>query len=127
MMYSIVRAVGIIALVLISTVIFISQKTLLNFPYNQIHVIFIILTFLLFFAPLSASMWYSVIVAFILELYALTPFGVLTFALVASAIIGHMVFQRFLTNFSFISLATTLLIILVSNRVILLFLSVLVS
>lgn len=125
MIARVVKVIAIVTLVILSVGLFISVRSLLTFPFSLINVVFIAITFLLFLTQPSYTLWYSFAVGFILELYALTPFGVLLVSLLTSVMLGSYAYQRLFTNVSFLSLVALLCVIIFAHRVVLLALTAL--
>lgn len=122
MFYKFLKVVFLIFLIVLATVFYITLTTLAPFPLNQANIILLIITFLILFARLPLILWFTFLVSFILEFYSLFPFGSTMFSLLFATIIAFFVFQRFLTNFSFLSMLVVLFTLLLFNKIIFLFL-----
>lgn len=64
----------------------------------MLQLAFLILLFLLLTLRLSTVLWTGLILGLAMELYTVTPFGLLTSALLLSLILIHWLFAYFFTN-----------------------------
>lgn len=78
-------------------------NALLPSTWRSINMVILLTTLMIMMRGDSSAVWFSFVCNFILELYSVTPFGILLFSGTASALLSLSMFRSLFTNRSWYS------------------------
>lgn len=70
----------------------------LPYPWSKVNILFAVLLLILAFRPQGAVVWMSFLAHFFLELYAITPFGILLLSGTLSMLFTYWAYQYIFSN-----------------------------
>jgi len=94
-------ALGTLFIILVSA-LHIATVTIFPYPFNTVNITIIALVFLLLTGRTKLSIIITIIMGVVVELYAVTPFGALLAALLASLMVGIFMASHIITTLSFL-------------------------
>lgn len=104
-------------LVIIATsIIHLSISYIVPFPYNKANFIFAVLIMLLLLRRTGMVVWLAFALHFLLELYAVTPFGVQLFSGTVTMLLLYWIAEKFFTNASSLVVAAMSIVAIVLYR-----------
>ncbi len=93
-----------------------ATNAVLPAPWNQVNMVFVFLIFFLLFEESGTVVWIAFSVHFFIELYAVSPFGILLFSGTISTLLSFWLYQYFFTNQSWYTAAALSLLAIVIYR-----------
>lgn len=81
--------------------IFIAHVLILNilpFPFNHLNIILIIFLWLIIYSGSERILWLALPLAFLLELFVSSPFGLTSVALIFTLMVMHWILRNIFTN-----------------------------
>ncbi|MEK7481599.1 MAG: hypothetical protein AAB633_02575 [Patescibacteria group bacterium] len=115
-MKALFRAIAIIAAIIGTSTLHIAWVTIFPYPLNLINIATIALVYLLLTRRVTAAIATAFSVGVIIELYAITPFGLLLGAFIVALLAGTFFAMRVLTTNSFWGSVALCLVMVVVNR-----------
>lgn len=116
-MKPLLRIIFAIVAIIATSTLHIAWITVFPYPLNAINIVTIALVYLLLMRRVPAAIATAFAVGITIELYAVTPFGLLSGALMAALLISAFFASRILTTNSFWGSVALCLFMVVVNRV----------
>lgn len=105
-----------ILLLLVAVSLHMGASYILPYPWSKVNILFIILLLLLAFRAVGSVVWMSFLAHFFLELYAVTPFGVLLLSGTVSMLLTYWAYQYLFSNRSWYAMVAMSMFTLVVYR-----------
>jgi len=94
---------GVIVFMLLTVLLYLAVSYLFPYPYSKMNILFIVLLLVLVWRQSGYVVWMSFFLHFLIELYTLTPFGVVLFSSTISILGAYWLSENVLTNRSWLS------------------------
>lgn len=115
-MKPLLRTIFALAIIVVITTLHIAWIMIFPYPFNTLNVIIIALVYLLLMHRIAVAIAMAFIAGITIELYAVTPFGLLLGALLLALLVSAFFASRVLTTNSFWGSVTLCLFMVVINR-----------
>lgn len=97
-MKRLIALVAYVILLLVAVSVSMGAAYVLPYPWSKVNMLFIVLLLILAFRPQGTVVWMSFLAHFFLELYAITPFGVLLLSGTLSMLFTYWAYQYLFSN-----------------------------
>ncbi len=109
-------AISILGLIGIS-IIHISAAFILPYPWSKINILFVFFIILLLWRHSGLIIWLVFFTHLFIELFAISPFGIMLFSSTIAFLLGYWLYQFFFTNRSWYAAVALSSFIIISYRI----------
>lgn len=97
-MKTLLKTIGLFVVLLVIVSLSLSVSFVLPYPWSKVNILYTTLLLFLAFRAQGSVVWMSFIAHLFLELYAVTPFGVILFSGTLSTLLAYWAYQYLFSN-----------------------------